>query len=95
MCKPPTVAYALGHKPSALSAAVESRLPASRSKGHPRVAEKVGPGIKRFLVSQAQMQEGWEATRCFWLERQDGSYTDFRLSQLKPLTRSSGSKGLG
>ncbi|KAL6754290.1 hypothetical protein V8C86DRAFT_368070 [Haematococcus lacustris] len=46
-------------------------------QGHPRVAEKVGPGIKRFLVSQAQVQEGWEATRCFWLERQDGSYTDF------------------
>ncbi|MDQ3564214.1 MAG: DCL family protein [Pseudomonadota bacterium] len=39
---------------------------------HPEAPEKIGCGVKRFFKAQTD-----KGTSCFWLEREDGSRTDF------------------
>lgn len=39
---------------------------------HPEAEQKIGCGIKRFYRAQTDMP-----TSCFWLEREDGTCTDF------------------
>lgn len=39
---------------------------------HPEAGQKIGCGVKRFFRDRTK-----EGTNCFWLERQDGSTTDF------------------
>ena len=40
---------------------------------HPEAIQKIGCGIKRFFVAPDSEQR----TQCFWLERYDGTQTDF------------------
>jgi len=42
---------------------------------HPDFEQKVGVGVRRYYVAKAPDHP----TRCFWLERMDGSNTDFSL----------------
>lgn len=42
---------------------------------HPEAVTKIGLGVERFFVDKAYM-----GTRCFWIERIDGSTTDFSYS---------------
>jgi hypothetical protein len=39
---------------------------------HPEAAQKIGPGIKRFYRQRTD-----KGTSCFWLERTDGTETEF------------------
>lgn len=39
---------------------------------HPEAAHKIGVGVKRFYKAPTEM-----GTSCFWIERTDGSKTDF------------------
>ena len=39
---------------------------------HPEASDKIGCGVQRFFVDMTD-----HGTRCFWLERTDGSKTEF------------------
>ena len=39
---------------------------------HPEAKQKIGCGVQRFVVNMSD-----KGTRCFWIERTDGSRTDF------------------
>jgi hypothetical protein len=43
---------------------------------HPSAHEKIGLGVKRFFTRKTE-----QGTICFWLERVDGSQTDFSFKQ--------------
>ncbi len=39
---------------------------------HPEAKQKIGCGVQRFVINMSD-----KGTRCFWIERTDGSRTDF------------------
>jgi len=61
--------YSLGETVNAQDAADLTSL----LHRHPEALQKRGPGIDRFSVNA----DGEYGTRCFWVERSDGSRTDF------------------
>jgi hypothetical protein len=50
---------------------------------HPRAAAKVGAGVKAVYVQQAPRSVNYTGQRCFWLERTDGTSTDFSYRKVR------------